>query len=217
MKNTRKILTSLAVAAGLAAGTALVYAAPPAGFGPGSAGCAFGAGPASWGGGPMGPGMMGGGHGPGMMGYGPGPRGGHGPGMMGYGPGPRGGSGPGAGAAPAVNIEERVNARLSFLKDQIKITADQQKAWDAYAAQVKTQAATMQAFHATPPGAVQTPAEGIEQRANRATLRAEQLKAMSAAVKDLYAALTPEQKTVADRHFGGQRLSQGPRGYGRWN
>ncbi len=216
MKNTRKILTSLAVAAGLAAGTALVYAAPPGGFGPGAGGCPFnaGAGPAAWGGGPMGPGMMGGGYGPGMMGYGPGRHGGgYGPGMMGN----RGGYGPGAGAAPAVNIEERVNARLSFLKDQIKITADQQKAWDAYAAQVKSQADTMQAFRSQSPATAQTPVERIEQRADQAKLRADQMKVMSAAVKDLYAALTPEQKAVADRHFGGQRLSQGPRGYGRWN
>jgi len=78
MRNTRKILTGIAVAAGLAVGTAIVYAAPPAGYGPGSGGCAYGAE-----GGGYGPGMMGGGYGPGMMGYGGGPRGGYGPGQRG--------------------------------------------------------------------------------------------------------------------------------------
>lgn len=212
MRNTRKILTGIAVAAGLAVGTAIVYAAPPAGYGPGSGGCAYGAG-----GGGYGPGMMGGGYGPGMMGNGGGPRGGYGPGQRGgNGPGMMGGYGPGAaaGAGPV----EHMDARLAFLKDQFQITPDQQAAWDAYATQAKTQAATMQAFHSQAFSAEQTPAERIEQRADRAKLRSEQMKAMSVAVKDLYAALTPEQKAVADRHFGGQRLSQrGPRGSGRWN
>ncbi|MFN7087504.1 MAG: Spy/CpxP family protein refolding chaperone [Burkholderiales bacterium] len=157
-------------------------------------------------GGGYGPGMMGygGGYGPGMMGHG----GSYGPGMMGYGPG----------AAAGVGPVERMDARLSFLKDQLKITAEQQAAWDAYAAQAKAQAAAMEKFFTQPPVAASTPAERIEQRAERAKLRAEQMKAMSAALKDLYAALAPEQKAVADRYFGGPRLSQGgPRGYGRWN
>lgn len=208
MTNTRKILAGMVAATGLAFATVTVYAAPPAGYGPESGGCAYsGAGPGMAGGGAMGRGMMA---------HGSGPRGGHGPGMMGYG----GGFGPGAaaGGKAAVNMEERMDARQSFLKNELKITADQQAAWDAFAAQAKTQAATMQAFHAQPPSTAQTATERIEQRAERAKLRAEQMKTMSAAVKDLYAVLTPEQKAVADQHFGGPRLSQaGPRGYGRWN
>jgi len=211
MTNTRKILAGVAVAAGFAVATTMVYAAPPAGYGPGSGGCAYsGAGPGmagagAWGGGPMGRGMMG---------SGSGPRGGYGPGMMGG-----GGFGPGAaGGGPAVNMDARMDARLSFLKTELKITSDQQAAWDAYATQAKAQAAAMQAFRAQPPSTAQTATERIDQRAERATLRAEQMKVMSAAVKDLYAALTPEQKAVADQHFGGPRMSQaGPRGYGRRN
>lgn len=211
MTSTRKILTGVAAAAGLAFATAMVYAAPPAEYGPGAGGCA-------WGSGPMGRGMMGGGmggYGPGMMAHGGGPRGGYGPGMMGGGYGP----GAAAGGGPAANFGERMDARLSFLKSELKITPDQETAWGAYAAQARAQAAAMQAFHAQPSSAAQTPAERIEQHAERARLRAEQMKAMAAAVKDLYTALTPEQKAVADQHFGGPRLGQGgPRGYGRrWN
>jgi len=203
MTHTRKIIASVIAAAGIAGAAAMAYADPPAGFGPGSGGCAFGAGPGAtgyggWGGGPMGPGMMG---------YG-GRGGGYGPGMMG-GSGPRGGFGPGAGAGPVA----RHDARLAFLKEQLKITSDQQAAWDAYATQVKAQATTMESFRAQAPGADLTPAERLEQRANFAKLRAEQAAAMSTAVKDLYAALTPEQQAIADRHFGGPRIAQ--RGYGR--
>jgi hypothetical protein len=207
MRNTRKILVGMLAAAGLATAGAMVYADPPAGFGPGSDGCAFGAG---------GPGMAGGGYGPGMMGYGGGPRGEHGPGMMGYG-GQRGGYGPGAtGAGP----NERAEARLAFLEKELKITADQKSAWKGYATQVKTQAETMAAFHAQGPSAAESAAERIEQHASRMKLRAEQAQAMSTAVKELFAVLTPEQKATADRYFGGTRLGQAnQRGYGRgrWN
>lgn len=204
MKSTRKLLVG-AIAAAIAAAAAIAYAAPPAGFGPGSEGCAFGGpgpgmmGTGGWGGGAMGPGMMG---------YG-GPRGGYGPGMMGGG-GPRGGSGPGAAAGPVAHQE----ARLAFLKDELKITANQESAWEAYAKQVKAEAATMESFRAQAPATTQSAAERLEQRAELARLRAEQVKALSTTVKDLYAALTPEQKTIADRHFGGMHVAQP--GYGRW-
>lgn len=220
MRNSRKILIGMLAAAGLAAAGSVVYADPPGGFGAGYGPCAFGAGGPGAGGG-FGPGMMGyggghhGGYGPGM-GYGGGPRGGYGPGMMGG--GPRGGYGPGAGygAGPT----ERADARLSFLKNELKITADQEAAWDTYVKQVKTRAETMQAFHAQGPIAAESPAERIEQHAARMKLRADQEQAMSVAVKDLFAVLTPEQKTVANQYFGGTRVGQaGGRGWGRgrWN
>lgn len=234
MRNSRKVLIGMLAVAGLVAAGSVVYADPPGGFGAGYGPCAFGAsGPGAGGG--YGPGMMGyggghwGGYGPGMghgggprgsygpgMGHGGGPRGGYGPGMMGG--GPRGGFGPGAGygAGPT----ERAEARLSFLKNELKITANQEAAWDAYAQQAKTRAETMQAFHAQGPITAETPAERIEQHAARMKLRADQEQAMSGAVKDLFAVLTPEQKTIANQYFGGTRIGQaGPRGYGRgrWN
>lgn len=195
MTSTRKILTVLA--AGLAAATTIAYADPPGG----------------WGGGYRGAGMMhqGGGYGPGMMAYG-GPRGGYGAGAAAVVPCDGFGPGAAAGVGPVARMEQR----LSFLKNELKITPEQESAWNAYAGHAKTQASTMEAFRAQPPAAAQTPAERIEQRAERMNLRSKQITAMSAAVKDLYAVLTPEQKAVADLHFGGRRLSQaGPRGYGR--
>lgn len=224
MRNTRKVLIGMLAAAGLAAASVGVYADPPGGFGPGAGGCAYGAG------------MMGGGYGPGMMGGGPG--GGFGPGAgygpcaqggagsaacegagpgAGYGAGPRGGFGPGAAGAGPV---ERVDARLAYLKGELKITAEQESAWDAYATQVKAQAATMAAFHAQGPSTAQSAAERIEQHAARMKLRAEQAQATSKAVKELYAVLTPEQQTIANQHFGGQRFGQASgrgHGRGRWN
>ena len=193
MRMTRKSIIGVVAAASLATVAAVAYAFPP-GAGPGSGGCAYGAGSEVRGG----PGMMGRG-GPGMMG-------GHG--YMG-----RGGYGPGAGAGPAANAD----ARLSFLKGELKITADQETAWDAYATQVKQQAGAMQALHTQAATAGQTAPDRYAQRAEFAKQRAAHMEAMSAAVKDLYAVLTPEQKALADQHFGGPRMGPygGTRGYGQ--
>jgi periplasmic protein CpxP/Spy len=202
MTTSRKILAGVVAAAGLAAAAAVVYADAPGGFGYGD-----------WGDGHMGAGMMhqGGSYGPGMMGYG-GRRGGHGPGAAAGTPCAGFGPGAGAGTGPVAHMEQG----LSFLKNQLRITSEQEPAWTAFAAQANAQAGAMQAFHAQPPSAAQSAAERIEQHAEHMNLRATQFTAMSAAVKDLYAVLTPEQKAVADQHFGGRRLSQaGPRGYMR--
>lgn len=200
MKKTRKLLVGVLAAAGIVGAAAIAYADPPGGFGPGM----MGAGPGMMGHGPGGGGAMG----PGMMGYG-GPGGGHGPGMMGGGWGPGGGFGPGTAAGPVAHQE----ARLAFLKSELKITAAQEPAWEAYAKQAKAQAEAMETFRTQPPAIAQTTPERLEQRADFAKQRAEQIKAASAAVKDLYAVLTPEQKATADRYFGGMHVTQ--RGYGR--
>ncbi len=190
MKSSRKTILAVTAAAALAAMSTLSYAFPP-GYGPGSGPCAAGGGP-------------------GMMGYGP--QGG--PGMMGYGGmGPRGGWGPGRSANPVANAE----ARLAFVKTELKITGDQESAWQAYAAQVKQQAESMQALFARPAAPAQSAPDRASQRAQFAKQRAAAMEATSAALKDLYAALTPDQKTVADQYFGGPRPAQyGARGFGRW-
>lgn len=191
MKNTRTLLVGMLAAAGIAGAAAIAFAEPPGGFGPGM----------------MGYGARGGGHmGPGMMGYG-GPQG-HGPGMMG-GWGPGGGFGPGAGSGPVAHQE----ARLAFLKSELKITADQEPAWEAYTKQAKARAETMESFRTQPPAIAQSTPERLEQRAEFAKQHAQQLTAASAALKDLYAVLTPEQKAIADRYLGGMHVAQ--RGYGR--
>jgi hypothetical protein len=146
-------------------------------------------------------------------GQGPGMARSGGPGPMAWsgGPGFRGGHGAGPGAGVAANPE----ARLAYLKNALKITSDQEAAWNAYEAQVKERVQAMAATR----GQMAAPAESAPDRlAQRSALmkqRAAGMEAMTGAVKDLYAALTPEQKTVADQHFGGWRMAQaGGRGYG---
>jgi len=157
-----------------------------------------------------GPGM-GQGYGPGAgmgQGYGPGygPGAGMGPGMgpmgrgamMGHGPMGRG-MGPQAWGNPAAAAEWR----LSNLKSELKITAAQEPAWKAFADQSKQQAEAMQALMGTAQGSAQASApERLEQRNQFMKKRQEQMEKGAAAFKDLYAALSPEQKALADQRVG---------------
>jgi hypothetical protein len=146
----------------------------------------------------MGPGMgmdMGPGTGPGMgMGYG-----------MGH--GMRGGMhGPESAAVTA--------ARLSDLKAELKIMPAQDSAWQAYATVVQQQAAAREAMRTQMQAQMQAqmqeksataPVDRSARHEAMSQLREQHFAARSAAVKDLYAVLTPEQKTLAE-----QRLSVMP-------
>jgi hypothetical protein len=194
MRNNRKIIVGLVAAAALAATTNLVYAHPE-GYGPGygAGNCTQGAEACPQGYGP--------GAGRGAMGYGPGAqRGGFGPGMMGNGPG-AGRGGPGMWSNPAAAIE----GHLAALKVELKITPDQDKAWQAFAAKAKAQADTMVArraqMAALATAANQTAPERLALRTEHMKQGVAGMETMTAAVKDLYGVLTPEQKSIADRQL----------------
>jgi Spy/CpxP family protein refolding chaperone len=180
MKRVTKIAIGVGTALTLGLAAAVVNAHPYGygqGWGPGY--------------GMSGPGM---GYGPGA-GMGPmGGRGGMGYGPMGYGAGPRGWGNPAAAA----------DARLAYLKSELKITSGQENAWKAFADNAKQQAEAMQALRTTMQGGTPATApERMELRNQIMKQRQEQLEKSTAAFKDLYAALTPEQKALADQRFGG--------------
>ena len=196
MMSTRKIL-AVAVAAAAFAATS-VYAADTAAPGTGWRDCPSGAPGAGYG--PrsgMGPGA----------GYGPGAGRGHGHGMMGYGPGAgRGGPG-GMWSNPAAMVE----GHLAALKVELKITADQESAWKTFADKARKQSETMisqrEKVFAQKPATDQPAPERLAQRTEFAKQRIAGMESMTAAVKDLYGTLTPEQKKIAD-----QLLARGPMG-----
>ncbi len=177
MKRVTKIVigTVTVLTLGLAAA---VVSAHPYGYGPGwgmgqDPGFGLGAG--------MGPGMgpMGRGH----MGYGP----------MGQGMGPQAYGNPAAAA----------EWRLSGLKAELKITSAQESAWKVFADQAKQQAEAMQVLMISAQGSAQATApERIELRNQIMKKRQEQMEKGTAAFKDLYAVLSPEQKALADQHVG---------------
>jgi hypothetical protein len=207
MRNNRKIIVGLIAAATFAAAGTSVYAQPQ-GYGPG-----YGAGPCAQGAGencPQGAGP-GAGYGPGAgrgaMGYGPGAgRAGMGPGMMGQGPG-AGRGGHGMWSNPAAMVE----GHLAALKVELKITADQDKAWQAFTGKARQQAETMNArrtqLQSQASNANLSAPDRLAQRTEFMKQGLANMESMTAAVKDLYGALTPEQKTIAD-----QLLARGPMG-----
>ena len=128
--------------------------------------------------------------------------------MMGMHPGMMGG---GPQALQGADFAAAFDARLAASKAELKITAEQEAAWQAYATQLKTQAEAMRAFmatmHTAAPGT--TAAERIEQHSAMMKQGATMLEQHSKALKDLYAVLSPEQRAIADqrlfamgRHFG---------------
>jgi Spy/CpxP family protein refolding chaperone len=196
MKLTTKIIAGGAAALSLALAGA-VYAHPEGG---GNWGWGMGPGP-GWG---MGPGM---GYGPGM-GHGMGHGWGMGPGTGHMGYGMRGWAGGSDMAAVAAG-------RAAELKVLLKITPAQETAWKAYETALTQQATTMQALrtkmyemHNSTPGS----AEWAAQRDAMIKQHDGSWAAQAAAVKDLYAVLTPEQRVIADRSpmgFGGPRAGRG--------
>ena len=73
------------------------------------------------------------------MGYGPGPG-------MGRGMGPWAWAGRGMGPHGHGNPSAMADARLAYLKSELKITSGQETAWKAFADQAKQQAEAMQAL-----------------------------------------------------------------------
>lgn len=97
-------------------------------------------------------------------------------------------------------------ARLDKLKAELKITADQETAWQAFAGKAKQQAEHMQALRdkMQPPASTAKPLSAPEHMDKAIEFMKQRLagmEAMSQSAKELYAVLTPEQKAVADQHF----------------
>lgn len=131
-------------------------------------------------------------------GYGPGCGGGPGNmGGMGYGPHGMYYGEPGAAA----------ESRLAALKTELKITAAQETAWQAFAAKQKAQAESMQAARtAMQKGAELSAPERFALHDGLMKQRLAQAETTHAAFKELYAVLTPEQKAIVDKGY----LAYGP-------
>ncbi len=130
---------------------------------------------------------------------------GAGPDAQGFGPG-AGRGGHGMWSNPAAAVE----GYLAALKVELKITPDQDKAWQAFTAKAKQQADTMIARRTQMFGQAsgsQSAPERLAQRTEFMKQGLASMESMTAAVKDLYGVLTPEQKTIAD-----QQLTRGPMG-----
>jgi Spy/CpxP family protein refolding chaperone len=93
-----------------------------------------------------------------------------------------------------------VEGRLAALKSELKITSAQEGAWQAYAAQAKAQAESMQAAMTAMQGGTQSSApERFALHNELMKQRVAQAEATNAAFKELYTVLTPEQRSIVDQ------------------
>jgi len=117
-------------------------------------------------------------------------------------------AGGGAGVMSGQNLDQ--------LKTQLGITSQQEPAWLAFASKATEQAGLMQATHAQRHQEANAPTavpDRMAQRIGSMTQHLEGMKAVNAALNDLYAVLTPEQRKIADTRFG--HGPQQHRGFGR--
>lgn len=123
---------------------------------------------------------------------------GHGHGMMGTG---------GKLCDPAARVDEH----LASFKDQLKLKSQQTDAWQAFETAVRAQAQGMAQARASKGRTAETGTDAMEAKVAFMEQRLAGMKTVLKARNDLYAALTPEQKTVADKqmqhgsHFGPHR------------
>ncbi len=104
-------------------------------------------------------------------------------------------------------------SRLAATKTELKITAEQEPAWQAYEAVVKQQAEARQARRTNMQAHMKDPAAAasVDRAAMRETMqkqRDSELAARDKARQALYGVLSPEQKVVADQRL---RAGQGQR------
>ena len=147
------------------------------------------------------------------QGYGPeggqGMRGGMMQGGMGQGSMGPGGMKKGGGM---MDPSARVEQRLTRLKDELKLTEKQLPLWEAFAEKSKAEAAKgaeamRQRMAESKP---MTAPERLAQMQSSLKDRLAAMEAVAESFNRLYAALTPQQKAAADRHFGSMGHGHGP-------
>lgn len=111
------------------------------------------------------------------------------------------GMGPGgayamAGKGMSANHGAWMESQLAKLKSDLKISSDQEAAWEVFANAV-TQPKTVR-----PATTATTAPERIDERIAFMKQGVAAMEALADAMKQLYSVLTPEQKEVLNGHFG---------------
>ena len=121
-----------------------------------------------------------------------------GPGYSNHGPGMMMGHGWGGPRHAAFSPEEMAGNQLEMFKKSLKLQADQEKPWNAFAAAVEMQAKRMGEMYDENYSAKTTP-ERMEMAGKFSKERERGFDEVSKAMKGLYEVLTPDQRKVLDR------------------
>ena len=131
---------------------------------------------------------------------------------------PEGMGGPGMmmdhGGRQGGDMAAMATQRLAQLKTELKITGAQEAAFTAFSGKALEQAKGMQALRqkhmqaATPATKLSAP-DAMAQHLGDMKAHLASMEGMQAAMRDLYAVLTPEQRAVADQHFAKMHAMHG--------
>jgi hypothetical protein len=108
---------------------------------------------------------------------------------------------------------EHVEGRIAFVKAELAITAQQERAWDAFAAALRENAKQInEAYSSVTPEAAQawTPLQRLAWQERALVARVEAFKRARASFEPLYAALGEEQKKKLDEMLAGAARLRGP-------
>ena len=111
----------------------------------------------------------------------------------------------GMGGPMAMMHSRHVEGRIAFLKTELKITDLQAQQWNAFADVLRQNATAMMTMRETmmQGGTTASAPEQAERRVKLMSARLETMKAIAAAETALYAALSDEQKKIADELLSG--------------
>ncbi|TXT31916.1 MAG: hypothetical protein FD131_839 [Rhodocyclaceae bacterium] len=122
-----------------------------------------------------------------------------GPGYSNHGPGMMMGHGWGGPRHAAFSPEEMASNQMEMLKKSLKLQADQEKPWNAFAGSVEAQAKRMGEMFDEKSDSAKTMPERMDMASKFAKERERSFEEVSKAMKGLYEVLTPEQRKVFDR------------------
>ena len=105
-------------------------------------------------------------------------------------------------------MQERMGQRLDKLHAELKLTAQQEPLWQAFAEKSKAEMGKgMQAMHDSSADTKLSAPERMDRMQTAMKDRLASMEAVNESFKRLYAALTPEQKAIADQQM--QRMGHG--------
>lgn len=109
----------------------------------------------------------------------------------------------GAGSSAADRHSARVEARITQLHSQLKITSAQETQWKTFADVMRENGATMDKLYRERVEAAKTQSalDDMKQYADIAQAHADGMKKLVGAFEPLYSSLSPQQKQLADTTF----------------
>lgn len=104
-----------------------------------------------------------------------------------------------AGRFDAVDFQAKIDQRLARQKEKLKITPDQEAAWQTYSDTMKQTMQRKGVKRGDMAKQQLSAPERIDRQIERLKQRLASLEVMATAMQNLYAQLTPEQRVIADK------------------